>query len=232
MAVSTPSKKTPKSLRNINLISLIRGSNDKAKKQLLMIVVFFICSALSLFLFTKVLAIIEENSIIAPVPVVAVDGEATKELDQVRQMHESVGSIKRITGSVMQTALLAESSGVLPVASEATLDQIAAQTTVEAPVDVPSDLPKVEPIPPSVTVTAIMIVGKEQVAMIDVVDTGNAALPPEQSAASPQGASDNSGLIVRKGSKFAGGTAVIKKIDSKGVTFRWMKKDYKVELEK
>jgi hypothetical protein len=115
-------------------------------------------------------------------------------------------SMRKASSSAMQTALLAEVSGRLPLAPTSRLvPPIPVQPEIQLPQEV------IEPDPPQVTVIAIMITDGEAVAMIDVLG-------------------EEGGLIVRRGSSFSNGSAKITKIDTKGVTFTWMKKSYTIKM--
>ena len=73
-----------------------------------------------------------------------------------------------------------------------------------------------EPDPPTMRVKAVMITDSDSVAIVDVDAIDGS----------------ETGLLVRRGSKFSGGTARVTKIDSKGVTFTWMKKSILAAVER
>lgn len=209
MADSILSKKVTVSTANL---SIGKNVTEKTKKMILVILLLLVCCLCSAYLFRKTLDRIDANSNLTVAPSLGSEVGTIKEIEDVQKMGVNVGMMDRTERSVMQTALLAEASGVFPIASETTLDQIAVDSSI-AENPIVSDVPEVVPEPPAVTVVAIMIVGKERVAMLDVAE-------------------EEKSLIVRQGSKFSNGTATIKKIDSKGVTFTWMKKNYEALIQK
>jgi hypothetical protein len=109
----------------------------------------------------------------------------------------------------MSTALFAEVSGKYPVAQMTPETSAPIMMTDGSPPPPPPD-PE-----PSVTVSAIMAMGGESMAMIDVNNVEGGG----------------SELIVKKGAEFANGKAKVTKIDSTGVTYTWKKKSYRSEIE-
>ena len=181
---------------------------DKRKRQLLLILILIICCALSFYFFKNTMALVDDQMFVDQ-EITEPNIELATETKDIQETADNLTSITRASGMAMQTALLAEVSGKYPVAP----------TTLLMPpvIDTPSgpqiveEIP-LEPEPPLVTVLAVMITDSDKVAMLDV-------------------AGEDGGLIVRQGSSFSNGTAKVTKIDSKGVTFTWMKKNYQVSIE-
>jgi hypothetical protein len=125
------------------------------------------------------------------------------EKNDIATAEEGLHNLSTSSMRAMQTALMAETQGRLPLDLPVTL-------VVTTPVFVePGEIP-VEPEPPSLTVVAVMITDTDSAALVSV-----------------DGEQD---ILVRKGTKFSEGTATITKIDAKGVTFTWRKKSYQSTL--
>jgi hypothetical protein len=172
------------------------------KNQILILLGLCICCFASFYFFNTTMQLVERaqqpQDTAPPMPNPEITTE-TKEIDQIAGDLSGVG---KATNMAMQVALMAEVHRGSPIAAASTL------TPPPPPIQINPE-PVAEPDPPSVTVLAVMITEGDSVAMIDV--TG-----------------EDSGLLVRRGSKFSNGTARITKIDSKGVTFTWRKKSYQV----
>lgn len=192
-----------------------KGGNKKRATSLLIILLLALFCAGSFYIYMNTMKVIEENenNLYGETPMPDVkSAEEAKELETTGEEFISMG---KATSLAMQTALLAEISGRFPVATPSNLIPPVVSTVTDTggqSVAVEVEQPIViEPDPPQVTVLAVMISGKDKIAMIDVLG-------------------EDSGLVVKQGSKFSGGDARITKIDEKGVTFTWMKKSYTVAM--
>jgi hypothetical protein len=131
------------------------------------------------------------------------DPTAEVEKNEIATAEEGLNNLSTSSTRAMQTALMAETQNRLPVDLPVTL------VTTYSAGPIIDEIP-VEPEPPSLTVVAVMITDTDSAALINV-----------------DGEQD---ILVRKGTKFSEGTATITKIDSKGVTFTWRRKNYQVTL--
>ena len=183
-----------------------RADRSRRVVQAILLLILLGCCGASAYLFMISFGVIETSDTGSYMPPPMADpkiGEEGKELDGTTNDLTIMG---KATSMAMQTALLAEISGKLPMAPAEALSP-----TIAAPVGPGEGEVIIEPDPPQVTVIAIMITDKDKIAMIDVLG-------------------EDGGLIVRQGSKFSEGTARVTKIDAKGVTFTWMKKSYTVVM--
>lgn len=160
----------------------------------------------------RVMSIANDVSELQEPMALGAEAESVKESEQLDAISAEFVKMNSLSASSMQTALLAEISSRHPVALAASLfrgdgasglygSDVASQTT-------PQDL---ELDPPQVSVVAIMISGKDKIAMINVLG-------------------EDTGLVVKQGSPFSAGTARITKIDEQGVSFRWMDKTFTVVM--
>ena len=184
-----------------------RASNEKRTKQILLILVLFMCCAASVYLFMQTNKIEQERQLLELPTMVEPDVATEAEKKEVQDTQVSMITLGKASNVVMQTALLAEVSGRVPVAPMTALNKVLPPPPIV--IDPIEELE--EPDPPKVTVVGIMIKDRDRVAMVDVEG-------------------EDGGLIVRPGSTFSSGTAKITKIDSKGVSFTWMKKSYTVHM--
>jgi hypothetical protein len=132
------------------------------------------------------------------------DPAAEVEKTEITTAEEGLNNLSTSSTRAMQTALLAETQNRSPIDLPLTL-VVSYPTPGPGPIEIP-----IEPEPPSLTVVAVMITDTDSAALISV-----------------DGERD---ILVRKGTKFSEGTATITKIDAKGVTFKWRKKNYQVTL--
>jgi hypothetical protein len=182
-----------------------RSGRPGRKGQIAVLLFLFLCFGASLFIFRLTVEAVESSSNLPdPGPSIP-NAEIVQESEDVEQLGNDLTGMTMSTNLAMQIANMAEQIGRLPVASVTTL--------TPPPQEIIPDVPIVEPDPPDITVKAVMITDGDSVAIIDI-------------------AGEETGLLVRRGSKFADGAARITKIDSKGVTFTWMKKSYPVALER
>jgi hypothetical protein len=181
-----------------------RAARQSKRGQIVILLFLLMCFAASLYVFKMTMdsAAISSN---LPEPRPSEPSDAVvKESTEVEKLGSDFSGMTMSTTLAMQTAGMAEQIGRLPVASPATLSP---------PLPPPDPSPEYEPDPPVIRVKAVMITEGDSVAIIDVEG-------------------DESGLLVRRGSKFSNGDARITKIDSKGVTFTWMRKSYPVAVER
>lgn len=209
MADAAATKKTVQTGSGLSSAKMAnrRGTDGKNTTQLLVIVLLFACCAMSAFFFVKIRNIVSQKERNDLPPPVMTNVEALKEAEDLKAMGVEIDTMNKQRDVVMQTARLAEVSGILPVAPDSVL---ASLTPAHSPL-LEGGVPQIEPEPPKVTVLAVMILNKERVALVDVDG-------------------EDGGLIVRPGNKFSNGTARIVKIDAKGVTFVWRKKRYEVAM--
>ncbi|MDL2263028.1 hypothetical protein LJC31_00085 [Synergistaceae bacterium OttesenSCG-928-I11] len=184
---------------------------------LLAILILFACCAASFYVYMNTMQTMRDRNdgFLSEIP--EPDTESLSEAKELETTGGEYVSMGRATSMVMQTALLAEISGKYPVAQPAALIPPVVETAegmtgdgAEEPVleDVPEEF---EPDPPQLTVIAIMISGQDKIAMVDILG-------------------EETGMVIRQGTKFSGGEARITKIDEKGVTFTWMGNSYTVVM--
>jgi hypothetical protein len=186
-----------------------KGSQRSGKnrlKQIVIVLILLACCAASVYFFRETMTLLSQDESFIDDSVKPPDPEVVKEVAEMDSTEKDTVSIKKALSLAMQTALLAEVSGRLPIAPTSKLVPQIPQPEIQLPTEV-----VIEPDPPQVTVIAIMITEGEAVAMIDVLG-------------------EEGGLIVRRGSSFSNGSAKITKIDTKGVTFTWMKKSYTIKM--
>jgi len=174
--------------------------------QLLVLILLMGCCFGSFYLFRDTMLLVDEAQRPNPPEPPQPNAEVIAESKEVQQLAGDLTGVGKATNFAMQTALMAEVHSGYPVASPSIL-------TPPLPPPDPNPQPVYEPVPPEVKVLAVMITDADSVAMIDI--TGGDA-----------------GLVVRRGSKFLDGEARVTKIDSKGVTFTWMKKSITVGVER
>ncbi|GHV50642.1 hypothetical protein FACS1894216_03200 [Synergistales bacterium] len=180
------------------------------------IVVLFCCCALSFYFFAvsmnlfglgdRAAAAAAANRANTPLPSEAL----LKEADEIAVTASSLTGVANSEKTARDTALFAEVSGKYPVAAASAL----MTTESSAPIVLTDGSPPPDP-EPSVTVSAVMLMGGESMAMINVDNVEGGG----------------SELIVKKGAKFANGKAIVTKIDSTGVTYTWKKKSRRSEIE-
>jgi len=178
------------------------GESGTAK--LLRILVMFICCAGTVYFFWTNLQIIKANEealMQAGLPQPP-DPVAEAEKKEIEAAEEGLQTITRSSTNAMQVALLAEVQSNYPLDLPISLVAMPSSSTMEF---VP-----IEPDPPRVTVVAIMITDNDRIALLNV--------------------DGEEGVLVRQGTKFSENKARITKIDAKGVTFSWMRKNYQVSL--
>jgi hypothetical protein len=176
----------------------------KPVKQLLFIVILLLCCGLSGYFFYNIV-LLDDDSGQYVENISGIDEKVIKEQQQVEATETLYTNVSRISSMAMQTATEAQLHARYPVAPTVTLlPQASFQNTN-------GTAPPPEPDPPTLTVLAIMITEEGRVAVVDIDGEEN-------------------GKIVRQGTKFSDGDATITKIDAKGVTFRWKKKNIVVTM--
>jgi hypothetical protein len=170
------------------------------------ILLLLVCCAAGFYIHmdvTRAIRAIESDSLS---DTVGPDLESVSEAGELRKTGDELESISQAASAVTQAALLAEISGRNPIAQPA---ELARQSTgSEAVLE---EAPWLELEPPQVTIVAVMISGQDKIAMVNVLG-------------------EDTGLVVRQGTKFSGGEAMVTRIDESGVTFTWMKKSYTVVM--
>ncbi|MDR3255581.1 MAG: hypothetical protein LBT31_08425 [Synergistaceae bacterium] len=197
--------KKPSGLASKGTATRSRTPKQGRAGQLLIMVLLMGCCFGSFYFFRDTMNLVDRSRNIDPPPPTPPNQEVLDEGKDVMQLAGDLLGVGKATNFAMQTALMAEIHGGYPIASPSIL------TPPPPPDRIIEFVP--EPEPPRVTVLAIVVTDGDSVAMIDVEG-------------------EEGGLLVRRGSKFASGDARITKIDSKGVTFTWMKKSYIVGVER
>jgi hypothetical protein len=129
------------------------------------------------------------------------DPATESEKKEIAEAEEGLQTVTKSSSQAMQVALLAEVQSKYPLDLPASLVAARVETGV---------VDYIEPDPPMVTVVAIMITDTDRIALVNV--------------------DGEQGVLVRQGTRFSEGKARITKIDAKGVTFTWMRKNYQVSL--
>ncbi|MDR0615181.1 MAG: hypothetical protein LBG29_00075 [Synergistaceae bacterium] len=205
MAEAVAKKSTAIPSKSSAAATRTRAAKQSKRGQIAILLFLLMCFVASLYVFKMTMdsAAISSN---LPEPRPSEPSDAiVKESAEVEKLGSDFSGMTMSTTLAMQTAGMAEQIGRLPVASPATLSP---------PPPPPAFQEEAyEPDPPVIRVKAVMITEGDSMAIIDVEG-------------------EESGLLVRRGSKFSNGDARITKIDSKGVTFTWMRKSYPVAVER
>ena len=178
-------------------------TGESSTTKLLKLLAMVICCAGAGYFFWTNLQIINANDdaiSMARMPQ-APDQGMENEKKEIEEAEDGLQNVTKSSSQAMQVALLAEVQNRYPLDLPTSL--------VSTP-SVAIELAPVEPDPPSVTVVAIMITDTDRVAMVNV--------------------DGENGILMRQGTSFSEGKARITKIDEKGVTFTWMRKNYQVSL--
>jgi hypothetical protein len=181
-----------------------RAARPSKIGQIVVLLLLFVCFAASLYFFKQTMDAVSSSQDTPDPPPPVASKEVQDESNEVDKLGGDLSGMAMSTSLAMQTADMAEQIGRLPVASPSTLSP---------PPPPPSMQEVYEPDPPVMRVKAVMITDSDSVAVVDIDG-------------------EERGLIIRRGSKFSNGTARVTKIDSKGVTFTWMKKSYLVAVER
>jgi hypothetical protein len=189
-------------------VSRTKNAKPGKTRQLLALVVLVACCAASFIFYQRTMTLVESSSQVESQPDTTPNPDVLNEAKEIQQVTGELEGVGKASNSSMQTALMAEVHGKYPVGAATSL-------TPPPPPTPPIEEEVYEPDPPQVTVMAVMVTEGDSVAMINVL-----------------GPDGEDGLIVRRGSKFSNGSARITKIDSKGVTFTWMKKTYQAGVER
>jgi hypothetical protein len=183
-----------------------KAAKSGKRGQLVILLLLLVCFVASLYFFKQTMDAVASSSNIPEQGSSAPSQEVVNESAEVEKLGNDLSGMTQSTNLAMQTASMAEQIARLPIASSSTLSP-------PPPPPDPNPDPIFEPDPPVMLVKAVMITEGDSVAIVDIVG-------------------EDSGLLVRRGSKFSDGTARVTKIDSKGVTFTWMKKSYAVAVER
>lgn len=186
-----------------------RGANVRFILVGLLMIAF---CALSIHTYMSVMKTIRDRdsalTSIASLPDLATVAEGT----DLENISAEFALLSRASALAMQSTLLAAMSERYPVAHASSLAPIIADAMAARGAATASDAAdEYELDPPSVEVVAIVIQGKDRMAMINVLG-------------------EDTGLIVRRGTKFSAGTAVVTKINEGSVAFSWMDREFKVEM--
>jgi hypothetical protein len=181
-----------------------KGGEDNSRKLMLSMLLLVCCCGAGYFTWsTRQLVRNADDALETVSQPQPPDPVAEAEKNEIATAEEGLNNLSTSSTRAMQTALMAETQGRLPLDLPMTL-------VVSTPVVVGIDEIPIEPEPPSLTVVAVMITDTDSAALVSV-----------------DGEQD---ILVRKGTKFSEGTATITKIDAKGVTFTWRKKSYQITL--
>ncbi|MDR1516376.1 MAG: hypothetical protein LBS45_11845 [Synergistaceae bacterium] len=183
----------------------VKTTKSGKNGQIVILLLLLVCFVASLYFFKQTVDAVERSSNIPEHIPSEPSQEVVNESVEVEKLGNDLSGMTSSTSLAMQTASMAEQIARLPVASSSTL------SPPPPPQEIREEI--FQPDPPVMRVKAVMITEGDSVAIVDIVG-------------------EESGLIVRRGSKFSSGTARVTKIDSKGVTFTWMKKSYAVAVER
>ncbi|MDR3165718.1 MAG: hypothetical protein LBU13_09075 [Synergistaceae bacterium] len=181
-----------------------KGGDGSSRKLLLSLVLFICCCGAGYFTWdTRQLIQNADDALHTSSMTQPPDPAAEAEKNEIATAEDGMNNLSKASTRAMQTALMAETQSRHPL-------DLSTALVAAAPVVRVTEEIFIEPEPPSLTVVAVMITDTDRTALVNV--------DGEQE------------LLVRKGSKFFGGKATITKIDAKGVTFQWRKKNYQVTL--
>ena len=171
-------------------------------KMVKLLLLLICCVGAGYFLWTN-LQIIEESENFINMAKMPQPPDAAMENEkiEIEAVEEGLQNVVRSSTQAMQVALLAEVQGRHPLDLSSSL-----MATPSAAVD----FAVIEPDPPMVTVVAIMITDTDRVALLNV--------------------DGEQGILMRQGARFSEGRATLTRIDEKGVTFSWMRRNYQVSL--
>ncbi|MDR1137125.1 MAG: hypothetical protein LBK91_02270 [Synergistaceae bacterium] len=179
------------------------GGEQNAKK-LLRVLVMLLCCAGSGYFFWTTMQILQANDMNlaeASIPKPP-DPALETEKNEIAETEEGLTNLSKSSSQVMRMALLAEVQRNFPLDLPSSLAPAVVRDEV-------GEVVVVEPDPPMVTVSAIMITDGSQVS---VVDDGNTR-------------------VIRKGAKlFDDQSGTVQEINREGVIFRWKGKRYLVRV--
>lgn len=188
-----------------------KGGKNRTASLIIILLLLLLCAG-SFYGYMLTMKMMDENESTLHADVPLPDMKSIEEAKELEKTADEYASMGTATTLAMQTALLAEISGRFPVGEASELVVIAEAAEASERAALGEEEPVViEPDPPQVTVLAIMIAGQDRIAMVDIFG-------------------EDTGLVVRQGTKFSEGDARITKIDEKGVTFTWMGKSYTVAM--
>jgi len=179
-------------------------TGESSTSKLVRVLLLLICCAGAGYFFWSTLQIVDSNATAinrARMPQPP-DPAMEAEKVEIETAEEGLQNVTRASSQAMQVALLAEVQSRYPLDLPSSLVATAPSAVIE--------LAPIEPDPPMVTVVAIMITEADRVAMVNV--------------------DGEEGILMRLGTKFSEGSATITKIDEKGVTYTWRRRNYEVSL--
>jgi hypothetical protein len=197
MAEKRPTGASPKTKQKI-------GGEQNTKKLLRLLVMILCCAGSGYFFWTtmQVLQTTEMQLAETSTPKPP-DPALETEKNEIAATEDGLTNLSKSSSQVMRMALLAEVQQNHPIDLPATLTPAVVQTTGGEEVIV------VEPDPPMLTVSAVMITDGSQVSVID----------------------DGSTRVIRKGARlFDDQSGTVQEIKREGVIFRWKGKRYLVRV--
>ena len=189
-------------LKNLNKPGSLDFKNMSAnqkKEMLLVSAAFVLFTGLAVFSMMNFVWLnsMSEGDVPAEMVTPTSPGRNRDEIDGITNAYDSYVKYRTFSG---QMVTLASSVGRYPIAEGASL----------AP-EVPVEQVLVETVPPSMTIKALVVLGADGAATVDID-------------------SEKAGMVVHKGSTFDGGKGKITAIDAGGVSWTWSGKKYRTNL--
>jgi hypothetical protein len=182
-----------------------KDADPQRTKKLLVVIAMLVCCAGSFYFFRTTMDIIENNESAlnnAQMPS-APDPATETEKQEIESAETGLTNLSKASSQAMRVALLAEVQSRYPLDLPVTLVSNASVNVEYVEI--------VEPDPPMLEISAILITGSDKIAMV-TVDGG-------------------SEMLIRQGAKFSdsnGITATVTKILAKEVEFKWRGKTHRV----
>lgn len=181
-------------------------------KSLLRILVLLGACCASGWIYMRVMEVDEQTNIDLIREVSAPNQDVVAEQDDLTAVTKRYRDLSSVVRMSTQSALLAETSSRHPIGKLAALMAASPAYAAGGEGGAGEEMrQEYELDPPQIVVVAVMITNDSKTAMINVLG-------------------EDTGLVVKVGSTFSGGTARITNISEGGVTFTWMKKSYTVEM--
>lgn len=189
-------------LKNLNKAGSFDFKNMSAtqRKELLLVsAAFVLFTGLALFSMMNFVWLnnMSEESAQTEMDLPVSSGQNRAEINDITSAYDNYVKYRTFSG---QMVTLASSVGRYPIAEGASL----------AP-EVPVEQVLVETVPPSMTIKALVVLGADSAATVDID-------------------SEKAGIVVRRGSTFDGGKGKITAIDAGGVSWTWSGKKYRTNL--
>lgn len=189
-------------LKNLNKSSSLDFKNMSAsqRKELLLVsAAFVLFTGLAVFSMMNFVWLnnMSEEGAPAEMTLPVSPGRNRAEIEGITGAYDNYVKYRTFSG---QMVTLASSVGRYPIAEGASL----------AP-EVPVEETLVEAVPPSMTIKALVVLGADGAATVDID-------------------SEKAGMVVHKGSSFDGGKGKITAIDAGGVSWTWSGKKYRTNL--